>query len=123
MTDAELLEEVLRQDLPDDVREPFQNMLDGLPKWQALTQKQRAWVESVARTVGVDIGAAPAENLVSSGKMKVTDKERASLAQFQQSLGALPTLPPHRRCPLNKACMKPKGHGDQCWNVNLGNLG
>lgn len=97
MTDAELLEEVLTRDLPDDVREPFQNMLEGLSRWHALTQKQRAWVESVARTVGVDIGAAPAENLVSSGKMRVRPEERASLAAFHQSLGALPKKPPGRR--------------------------
>lgn len=96
MTDEDLLGEVLGKDLPDDVREPFQQMLDGLPKWHALTLKQRSWVESVARTVGVDIGAAPSENLVSSGKMQVLPEERASLAAFHQSLGPLPKKPPGR---------------------------
>lgn len=97
MTDAELLNEVLAKDLPDDVREPFQGMLEGLAKWHALTQKQRAWVESVARTVGVDIGAAPAENLVSSGKVRVRPEERISLAAFHKALGPLPMKPPGRR--------------------------
>jgi hypothetical protein len=96
VTDEDLLGEVLGKDLPDDVREPFQQMLDGLPKWRTLTPKQRSWVESVARTVGVDIGAAPSENLVSSGKMLVHPEERASLAAFHQSLGPLPKKPPGR---------------------------
>ncbi len=97
MTDEELLEEVLSRDIPDEAREPFQSMLDGLPLRRALTEKQRAWVEGVARAIGVDIGASPAENLVSSGKMRVLPEERKSLAKFQQSLGPLPKKPPGRR--------------------------
>ncbi len=84
MTDEELLEEVLSRDIPDEAREPFQSMLDGLPL-------------GVARAIGVDIGASPAENLVSSGKMRVLPEERKSLAKFQQSLGPLPKKPPGRR--------------------------
>jgi len=100
MTDLELLDEVLTKDLPDDVREPFQDMLDKLhggEQARRLTPKQRAWVESVARTIGVDLGAAPAENLVSSGRMTVRPEERRSLAAFHQSLGPLPKKPPGRR--------------------------
>lgn len=97
MTDAELLDELLTHDIPDDVRGPFQDMRDGLPRWGALTAKQRGWVESVARAVGVDIGAAPAENLVSSGKLRVTDRERSSVQTFLQSLGPRPLKPPGRR--------------------------
>lgn len=96
MTDEEILGEVLSKDLPDETREAFQNMLDSLPKWHALTMKQRSWVESVARAIGVDIGAAPSENLVSSGKMLVRPEERTSLAAFHQSLGPLPKKPPGR---------------------------
>jgi hypothetical protein len=95
-TDLELLDEVLAKDLPDDVRGPFQDMHDKLHHGR-LTPKQRAWVESVARTIGVDVGAAPAENLVSSGRMQVRPEERANLAAFHKSLGPLPMKPPGRR--------------------------
>ena len=99
MTDLELLYEVLAKDLPDDTREPFQDMHDRLhdSRVRCLTPKQRAWVESVARAMGVDVGAAPAENLVSSGRMQVRPEERASLAAFHRSLGPLPMKPPGRR--------------------------
>lgn len=99
MTDLELLDEVLAKDLPDDTREPFQDMHDKLhsSSVKRLTPKQRAWVESVARAIGVDIGAAPAENLVSSGRMQVRPEERSSLAAFHRSLGPLPLKPLGRR--------------------------
>jgi hypothetical protein len=95
MKDEELLDEVLARELPDEVREAFQNMHAKMGRF-ALTPKQRSWVESVARAIGVDIGAAPTANLVSSGQVKVTPKERASLAAFQASLGPLPKKPPGR---------------------------
>jgi hypothetical protein len=97
MTDEELLDEVLTKDIPDDARDAFQDMRGKIELFKtSLSPKQRSWVESVARAIGVDVGASPAENLVSSGKMKVRPEERAGVQKFLQSLGPLPKKPPGR---------------------------
>ncbi len=58
-----------------------------------LSEKQRNWLEGVARRLDVDLGA---RNLVSSGAVKVRSQERENLQQFLGSLDR-PELPYHRR--------------------------
>ncbi len=98
MTDLELLTQVLEHDdnLTPEEREAFQDWAGNFAtgKWQsALSQRQRGWLDGVAERLQLDPGAA---NLVSSGKVKVTEKDRASMNAF---LGTLQKslLPPHRR--------------------------
>jgi hypothetical protein len=75
-----------------------------------LSEKQRAWIEGVARRLDIDLGA---QNLISSGAVKVKPKEQAALHEFLGTLDR-PTLPPHRRCTIDKACRKIKGHEGTC---------
>ncbi len=101
MTDTDLLTAVLAAPgLADDTEEAFSSMLDGLTsgKWPALTEKQRAWVQNIGAQLGVcdaadDPGSA---NLVSSGKVKPSAKERESLGAFLGSMHR-PLKPPTRR--------------------------
>jgi len=64
-------------------------------RYRELTPKQQAWLYDVAERLGIQ--AAPAANLVSSGTVKPTKEERASLAAFHESLGPKVTRPPGRR--------------------------
>ena len=95
MTDRDLLSAVLAAPgLEPEAEEAFTRMLDDLTsgKWDALTSRQREWVDGVAARLGVDPGAA---NLVSAGLVKPTAAERESLGRF---LGTLhrPLKPPRR---------------------------
>lgn len=100
MYEVELLAEVLAKDALDaDARAAFQDwhdrLLDG--RWfGALTPKQAAWLKDVARRLGIDVEPDTAENLVSSGKVRVTERERTGVQQFLQSLGPLPKKPGRR---------------------------
>lgn len=78
---------------PREVFDGWLKRLDNNGCTRPLTDKQRAWLEGVARRLDVDLGA---ENLVSSGAVKVKPKERESLQQFLDTLDR-PSLPPHRR--------------------------
>ena len=118
MSDRELLQEVLARDeaLSQVELQAFTSMLEAIEAgtYAGMTEKQRVWAKGVAERLGLDCGEPkPAENLVSSGKVKVTLVERANLQQF---LGSLPKalLPPHRRCQLVAGCQKQRGHQGAC---------
>ncbi len=101
--DAQLLTLVLEHHAFDDLqfdggspREVFEGWAERLKSNGAtrpLSDKQRAWLEGVARRLDVDLGA---QNLVSSGQVKVKPGERERLQEFLGSLDR-PLLPPHRR--------------------------
>lgn len=59
-----------------------------------LSASQRQWLDDACEALGIDPGA---ENLVSSGKMKVTDAEREGLKTFVEGLGPKPLKPPKPR--------------------------
>ncbi len=121
--DAALLFAVLEHDAFEDLpfaggspREIFEGWsarLKSNGETRPLSEKQRNWLEGVARRLDIDLGA---QNLVSSGVVKIKPKEREQLQQFLGSLSR-PNLPPHRRCTYNKGCQKPKGHEGRCWPV------
>lgn len=98
--DRKMLRALLRNDdsLESKELEAFSGMWDRLDsgRIQTLTSRQREWVESVYFRLDLD-KEEPAENLVSSGKVKVTEKERESLKQFLDSLGPRPLKPPGRK--------------------------
>jgi hypothetical protein len=98
--DRKMLRTLLRNDdcLEPDELEAFTSMWDRLDSGRidSLSSRQREWVERVYYKHDLD-KEEEAENLVSSGKVKVTDKERASLQQFLDSLGPRPLKPPGRR--------------------------
>lgn len=96
--DRQMLRALLRcEEIEDDEREAFSDMFDRLESRRVddLTSRQRAWVEKVYFKHKLDRDE-PAENLVSSGKVKVTQKERESLQEFLKSLGPRPLKPPGR---------------------------
>lgn len=74
----------------------FREWLDKLESgaWKELSHRQRQWLDDMCERLGIDPGA---ENLVSSGAMKVTPRERAELKKFVDSLGPRPTKPPGKR--------------------------
>lgn len=78
---------------PRQIFEGWQTRLKNNGETKPLSEKQRNWLEGVARRLDVDLGA---QNLVSSGAVKVRPKERESLQQFLGSLDR-PELPYHRR--------------------------
>ena len=95
MTDTQLLTAIIESPgVQPEASEAFQEMLDGLTsgKWHELTKKQREWASGVAERLGIDLGAA---NLVSSGAVKPTEAERASLGAFLSTLKR-PMKPPGR---------------------------
>lgn len=63
-------------------------------EYEKLTKAQRRYVDSVHAQLGLDPGV---RNLVSTGQVKVTPQEKASLQTFLGSLGPLPKRPPGRR--------------------------
>jgi hypothetical protein len=97
-SDREVLREILEQSsrLSEAELHAFSQMFERIDgsSFRTLTQKQRHWANSVHERLGLDPGT---ENLVSSGRVKVTPRERKELGRFLDSLGPRPTLPPHRR--------------------------
>lgn len=95
--DLELLEEVLDQEIDETSREAFQEwrelLLEG--RLRSLQKGRREWLERVADQKGIDTGGA--QNLISSGQIKVSAKDRASLADFHKSLGPKLIKPPGRK--------------------------
>ena len=101
--DRELLIAVLEHPAFEDLqfdggspREIFDGWLTRLENngcTRPLSNKQRTWLEGIARRLDIDLGA---ENLVSSGALRVRPGERESLQQFLGSLDR-PKAPPHRR--------------------------
>lgn len=77
-------------------REVFDGWAERLKKngcTRPLSEKQRSWLEGVARRLDIDMGAA---NLVSSGAVRIKPGEQKRLDEFLNSLDR-PKLPPHRR--------------------------
>jgi hypothetical protein len=95
--DRHLLNDLLDSEkLTDEQAEAFLKMRDDLVtgKYPKLTPRQRDWAEDLHSRFGLDPGA---ENLVSSGQMKVSDAERKSLQDFVAGLGPKHLRPPGRR--------------------------
>lgn len=93
-SDLALLGECLGEAaLQEETREAFEEMQAQLEsgRYRGLTTKQRAWVERVHAALKLDPGV---ENLVTTGKVKPTAAERASLRNMIDSLGPKPLRPP-----------------------------
>jgi CHAD domain-containing protein len=96
LTDTQLLEDLLESEkLNEEEEEAFQGMLRDLTsrKYTKLTPRQRDWAEKSHKRLNLDPGAV---NLVSSGKVKVTEEERKGLQEFVSSLGPKKLRPPGR---------------------------
>lgn len=98
LTDRKLLIELIESEkLSDDESEAFANMLTILKsdKSKKLTSSQRDWAEEVHARFNLDPGAA---NLVSTGKVKVTDAQREELKQFiANAVGPKKLRPPGKK--------------------------
>jgi hypothetical protein len=88
---------LLCEEIEDDEREAFDDMYDRIEgrRVDELTHRQRSWVEKVFFKHELD-REEPPKNLISSGKVRVTQKERESLQKFLDSLGPRPLKPPGR---------------------------
>lgn len=95
---------------PREVFEGWQARLKANGQSRPLSEKQRTWLEGVARRLEVDLGA---QNLFSSGALKVKPSEVASLKVFLGSLDR-PKLPPHKRCVAKAGCPLVRGHQGDC---------
>lgn len=98
LNDQELLTSLLdSHKLTSDQTEAFSKMLEDLKtkKYSSLSKRQHDWVEELHERLGLDPGT---ENLVSSGKMVVTEDERKDLKTFiATGLGPKYLKPPNRR--------------------------
>jgi len=97
--DRKVLQALVRHtdDLEDAEAQAFTDMFDRLEsgRQQTMTPKQRDWAEKVYYKHGLE-REEPAANLVSTGKVKVTEAERKDLKKFLDSLGPRPLKPPSR---------------------------
>lgn len=97
-SEAELLSDCIESGKLDETSETtFSDWLDKIRSgaWRKpLTSGQRAWLDQVCDRLGIDPGA---ENLVSSGAMKVTAAERRGLQEFVKGLGPKPLKPPGKK--------------------------
>jgi hypothetical protein len=96
--DIKVLRALIKSDeVGEDESRIFADMYDKLErrKGSCLSSPQREWAERVYYRLGLD-REEPAENLVSTGKVKVTAKEREDLHKFLESLGPRPVKPPVR---------------------------
>jgi hypothetical protein len=97
VSDAELLKRLLEvEDLDDPARKAFEDMAQLVDRTgHPLSHRQRDWLESVARKLDVEFEEP---NLVSTGVVKVTEKERMDLQRFLDGLpGGRPLRPPGRQ--------------------------
>jgi hypothetical protein len=94
----ELLRECLEQSdrLGSAAADAFDDMAEAIEKGviEKLSVRQRDWLLDKCAQLGIETGAA---NLVSTGAVKPTSAERASLKAFHESLGPKPLKPPGRR--------------------------
>jgi hypothetical protein len=98
--DTRMLHEALERDLPNDVREAFDDMLESLDgRRYELSEPQRDYVKRI-------LGEPIYENLVSSGKVSSVVKHwhpesapctSACPAWVPPALATLPKKPPTRR--------------------------
>ena len=96
LPDLKILEDLLGSEkLNEEEESAFTQMHDDLHsgKFQKLTVRQRDWAEGVHRRLGLDPGT---ENLVSSGRVKVTEEQRSDLKKFLDTLGPKALRPPGR---------------------------
>jgi hypothetical protein len=94
--DSKLLEDLVDSEkLSDEEEAALTQMLDDLTtgRFQKLTPRQRDWAEGVHKRLGLDPGT---ENLVSSGRVKVTEEQRTELQGFLGTLGPKRLRPPGR---------------------------
>ena len=98
MTEIEMLTACLEQRdrITGESAEAFENWLDQLERrvFGRLSEPRRKWLDGVCASLGIETGAV---NLVSTGKVKPTPAERASLKAFHESLGPKALKPPNRR--------------------------
>jgi len=95
--EKEMLSELLASGrLTEDQQDAFADMHEKLDNgvYDSLTKKQRQYVKGVHEKLGLDPGV---RNLISTGQVKVTAQEKASLQSFLGSLGPLPKKPPGRK--------------------------
>jgi hypothetical protein len=96
--EVELLRECLEQTdrLGSQAADAFDDMAEALEKGviKKLSRPQLEWLLDKCAILGIETGAA---NLVSTGAVKPSAAERASLKAFHESLGPKPLRPPGRR--------------------------
>lgn len=95
---------------PREIFDGWLKRLDNNGCTRPLSERQRLWIEGVARRLDIELGAL---NLVSTGAVKVKPKERENLQQFLDGLDR-PTLPPHRRCQRLSGCKLLRHHDGEC---------
>jgi hypothetical protein len=96
LPDSKLLNDLIESEkLNEEEKAAFSRMLGDLvtKKFQKLTPRQRDWAEGVHKRLGLDPGT---ENLISSGRVKVTAKEMESVKGFLDTLGPKRLRPPGR---------------------------
>lgn len=92
LTDQQILTALVDSEKLTDVQaEAFTTMLDTVSGGRSLSRAQRQWAKDIHQQLGLEI---PVANLVSSGKVKVTQAERESLKQFLGGLGPKVLKPP-----------------------------
>lgn len=95
VTDATILDALVKSDqLTSQERDAFEGMRDRLTSTRALSSAQRGWAEDRYRAYQLDADQ-PSENLASSGKVKITDEERAKVYPWEKM--ARPLKPPNRK--------------------------
>jgi hypothetical protein len=85
------------EEVGEDEQRAFADMydrIDGRPG-KCLSSPQREWAERVYYKLHLDRNE-PAENVVSTKKVKVTQKERDDLKKWLDTLGPRPLKPPGR---------------------------
>lgn len=95
--EAELIRECLEHEgIDEQSANAFGPWLDSLERgaFRSLSELRREWLLRVCRRLGIETGS---ENLVSTGVVKPSAAERASLKAFHESLGPRPLKPPGRR--------------------------
>jgi hypothetical protein len=97
--DRKIMQALMRhvEELDEFGQQAFPDMFDRLEsgRQQTLTPKQRSVAEKAYYKLGLE-REEPAANLVSTGKVKVTEAERKDLKKFLDSLGPRPLKPPGR---------------------------
>jgi hypothetical protein len=87
VSDMTMLEEILENEITENERAAFQDMLDGLDHWQILTDAQRKWAKLVHERFKPTY-----ENLVSDGRVP-----RGREVLEPEALRHRPLKPPGRR--------------------------
>ena len=97
LTDIQILKDLIDSEkLTDSEEAAFTEMLKGLDsrRIRKLTDRQRQWLEEVHEKLGLDPGSA---NMVSSGRIRISEEERRDLNTFLKTLGPKILRPPGRK--------------------------